>query len=109
MRWGFGWELGPFELIDAIGIPAVLEAAGQAPRPGAPNDGDGDAGRPSTGRDAPPLLREALSTGRTTFRTGPLPPAGPGLEILRSARDASTVVRSNAGASLAPQKLSSAW
>ena len=20
MRWGFGWDLGPFELIDAIGI-----------------------------------------------------------------------------------------
>jgi 3-hydroxyacyl-CoA dehydrogenase len=27
MRWGFGWELGPFELIDAIGIKDVLAAA----------------------------------------------------------------------------------
>ena len=27
MRWGFGWELGPFELVDAIGIREVLEAA----------------------------------------------------------------------------------
>ena len=25
MRWGFGWEMGPFELADAIGIPRVLE------------------------------------------------------------------------------------
>ena len=27
MRWGFGWELGPFEMIDAIGIQPVLDAA----------------------------------------------------------------------------------
>ncbi|HSD10106.1 MAG TPA: 3-hydroxyacyl-CoA dehydrogenase NAD-binding domain-containing protein, partial [Candidatus Binatia bacterium] len=26
MRWGFGWELGPFEVWDAIGIREVLEA-----------------------------------------------------------------------------------
>ncbi len=26
MRWGFGWELGPFELFDAIGSEAVLAA-----------------------------------------------------------------------------------
>src|SRR5262249_46221805 len=33
MRWGFGWELGPFELLDAIGGPE-----GSAPRqtPSAP-------------------------------------------------------------------------
>ena len=27
MRWGFGWELGPFETADAIGIERVLEVA----------------------------------------------------------------------------------
>ena len=26
MRWGFGWELGPFELIDAIGVQKVVDA-----------------------------------------------------------------------------------
>ena len=26
MRWGFGWELGPFELIDAIGVERLLDA-----------------------------------------------------------------------------------
>ncbi len=26
MQWGFGWELGPFETWDAIGIEPVLEA-----------------------------------------------------------------------------------
>src|SRR5690606_12099870 len=25
MRWGFGWELGPFEIADAIGIDRVLD------------------------------------------------------------------------------------
>ncbi len=27
MRWGFGWELGPFETADAIGIDRVIEVA----------------------------------------------------------------------------------
>ncbi|MBM3817676.1 MAG: 3-hydroxyacyl-CoA dehydrogenase/enoyl-CoA hydratase family protein [Acidimicrobiia bacterium] len=53
MRWGFGWELGPFELKDAI---------------------DGTARR--------------------------VPPAAPDLQILRSAKDRSRVVKKNAGASL---------
>ena len=26
LQWGFGWELGPFELIDAIGVAEVVEA-----------------------------------------------------------------------------------
>ena len=33
MRWGFGWELGPFETIDAIGIAEVLEAWRQSAAP----------------------------------------------------------------------------
>jgi 3-hydroxyacyl-CoA dehydrogenase len=27
MRWGFSWELGPFELLDAIGVPAFVARA----------------------------------------------------------------------------------
>jgi 3-hydroxyacyl-CoA dehydrogenase len=55
MRWGFGWELGPFEIMRALGMPAgAAEAA----------------------------------------------PSGPGLQILRSARDRSAIVKSNPGASL---------
>src|SRR5436190_4517550 len=57
MRWGFGWELGPFEILDAIG----------------------------TG----PCVRDGL-----------VPPAAPGLQLLRSARDRSAIVKSNPGASL---------
>ena len=87
MRWGFGWELGPFELIDAIGVERVLDAA----REHAPELLAGGV---------PPLLQAAVSAGRDTTREGSLPPAHPAFEILRSARDASRVVRKNAGASL---------
>jgi 3-hydroxyacyl-CoA dehydrogenase len=27
MRWGFGWELGPFEMLDAIGVPEFVARA----------------------------------------------------------------------------------
>ena len=74
MRWGFGWELGPFELWDAIGAREVLAELGQ--------------------HDAPRLLEN----GR--FRRNGVPPAGPDLQILKSARDRQRIVRRNAGASL---------
>jgi 3-hydroxyacyl-CoA dehydrogenase len=59
MRWGFGWELGPFELADAIGIEGM------------------------------PKVRDGL-----------VPPAAPDLQLLRSAKDRSKIVKTNAGASL---------
>ena len=82
MRWGFGWELGPFELIDAIGIEPVLAAARET---------------------APELLRGGvpeLLRGQQRVRDGDMPPAAPDLQILRAARERSRVVRKNAGASL---------
>jgi 3-hydroxyacyl-CoA dehydrogenase len=109
MRWGFAWELGPFETWDAIGLRAVLEACGVAEA------------------DAPELVRERLAAEgeRGTvplFRLGvsgtdPLfpgtgakkgdcptysqvPPAAPDLQILRTAKDQHRLVRRNAGASL---------
>src|SRR6185295_399024 len=30
MKWGFGWELGPFEILDTLGADAVTEAVGGA-------------------------------------------------------------------------------
>ena len=57
MRWGFGWELGPFELVDAIRGPQ-----GSAPRE--------------------------------------VPPAAPDLQLLKSSKDRSRIVKKNAGASL---------
>ena len=87
MRWGFGWELGPFELIDAIGIPAVLEAAREA-SPELLLDG------------APPILDEPIQHGRVMVRGTEVPPAGPDFQILRTAKERSAVVRQNPGASL---------
>jgi 3-hydroxyacyl-CoA dehydrogenase len=82
MRWGFGWELGPFELIDAIGVDAVFDAA----------------------RTADPALTANAEVQRQLFersaRTGDVPPAAPDLQILRTAKDSTRVLKKNAGASL---------
>ncbi|MBU23719.1 MAG: 3-hydroxyacyl-CoA dehydrogenase [Acidobacteria bacterium] len=83
MRWGYGWELGPFEILDAIGPARVTDACGET--------------------DPPPLVAEILSRSdptAATVRSGGLPAADPELLILSSARDRTQVVKSNAGASL---------
>jgi 3-hydroxyacyl-CoA dehydrogenase len=80
MRWGFGWELGPFEIWDAIGVREVLEATGVT--------------------DPPPAVATLMSCGENQFRHGSLPPAGPALQILKSAKERNAIVRRNAGASL---------
>jgi 3-hydroxyacyl-CoA dehydrogenase len=98
MRWGFGWEFGPFEVWDAIGVPQVVAAAASATSmPAAAGAGGGAT---PAAMAVPPLVQRLLDTGRTRFRDATLPPAGPGLEILRSARERGQVVRRNAGASL---------
>lgn len=79
MRWGFGWDLGPFEMWDAIGVRAVVDACGIT--------------------DPPPLLREALERG--AFRTmREVLPAAADMQILRTSKEQNRVVRKNAGASL---------
>jgi 3-hydroxyacyl-CoA dehydrogenase len=83
MRWGFGWDLGPFELIDAIGVREVVDAA-----------------RAQGGAAVAPMLADALAAGRNRLRDAALPPAGPGLEVLRTAKASHGVVASNPGASL---------
>ncbi len=88
MQWGFAWELGPFELMDAIGVREVWEAA-QA------------TGGHAVEGGVPPLMQEAIDAGGNSFRGGkPVPAAAPDLWILRGARDANRIVRKNAGASL---------
>jgi 3-hydroxyacyl-CoA dehydrogenase len=79
MRWGFGWDLGPFELIEAIGAERVIEAARQAD---------------------PDLLRDGVPPLMQHTRGGLVPPAAADLQILRSAKERSRVVKKNAGASL---------
>jgi 3-hydroxyacyl-CoA dehydrogenase len=87
MRWGFAWELGPFELIDAIGLREVLAAA-QSP------GGHAIAG------GVPSLLQQAMDAGRNALRDGPVPAAAADLLVLRAARERSRIVKANAGASL---------
>lgn len=78
MRWGFGWEMGPFEIWDAIGADVIVEACAVT--------------------EELPLLGRKQAAAR--FREGPLPPAEPDHQVLSQARHAGTIVRHNAGASL---------
>jgi 3-hydroxyacyl-CoA dehydrogenase len=79
MRWGFGWDLGPFEIIDAIGIREFLDAMGAEP---------------------PAILAEALAAGRNAVRTRPFHAEPAELLVLANARDRNAVVESNAAASV---------
>lgn len=88
MQWGFGWELGPFELWDAIGIKRVLEVAGAG------------SATPSKTDTVPPVVSERLALGKDTFREGRVPPAGAGLQLLRTAKEQTPVIRRNPGGSL---------
>jgi 3-hydroxyacyl-CoA dehydrogenase len=97
MRWGFAWELGPFELWDAVGVEAMarqLEKEGKA---------------------SPSLVSKLLSSGRKSFyesangRTSYFdlsasalkPVVEPeGILILKSLKDQSREIEKNSGASL---------
>ncbi len=88
LRWGFGWDLGPFELLDAIGVDAVIDACA-----------------PDGATDLSPAAREwaglaPRSDEPRRVRGAPLPPAAPDLQILTVARRRGGVVKGNAGASL---------
>ncbi|OLD81621.1 MAG: 3-hydroxyacyl-CoA dehydrogenase [Acidobacteria bacterium 13_1_20CM_58_21] len=97
LRWGFGWELGPFEIMDAVGVKAF---AGQVQR---------------EGRTLSAVIEKVLASGRkgfyesekgttTVFDIGsggtkkveePV-----GVIILKSLKDAGREVERNSGASL---------
>ncbi len=49
MRWGFGWELGPFEIMDAIGVKAFATQVQKE------------------GRTLPPVIERVLASGRKGF------------------------------------------
>ncbi len=80
MRWGFGWEIGPFETWDAIGVKEVLEACQVT--------------------SVPPLVQQVLDRGANRFRDGDLPAQAPELVLLKSAKEAKKIVKKNSGASL---------
>jgi 3-hydroxyacyl-CoA dehydrogenase len=49
MRWGFGWELGPFEIWDALGVEPMARAL------------------ETQGKALPPLITSLLSSGQKSF------------------------------------------
>jgi len=97
MRWGFGWELGPFEVIDAIGVQNFTAQLKRENRP------------------VPALIEKVLATGRKSFyesekgntivfdvatSASKKVEEPRGILILRSLKDAGREVERNSGASL---------
>jgi 3-hydroxyacyl-CoA dehydrogenase len=97
MRWGFAWELGPFEIVDAIGLKPFAEQIQKE------------------GRSLPPIFEKALALARNSFyesqkdessvfdlATGSVEkvqePAG--ILILKNLKEAGREVERNTGASL---------
>src|SRR5271166_636514 len=97
MRWGFAWELGPFEIVDALGLPSFVEQIQKE------------------GRALPPVFEKALASGRKSFYESEKgvtsvfdlatasvkkveEPAG--ILILKSLKDAGREVERSSGASL---------
>jgi 3-hydroxyacyl-CoA dehydrogenase len=96
-RWGFAWELGPFEVWDAIGVERMAKALER------------------DGQELPPLVRKVLDSPAKSFYQSekgttryfdlaaqslqPVPEP-PGIIILKSLKDRSGVVQKNSGASL---------
>lgn len=97
MRWGFGWELGPFEMWDAAGVERVALAL------------------QSEGKQMPPLVSKVLVSPQKSFYQTEkgisryfdfgaaalmtmTEPAG--FIVLKSLKDRGKVVQQNSGASL---------
>jgi 3-hydroxyacyl-CoA dehydrogenase len=85
MKWGFGWELGPIEILEALGLESVTAAAGGRSETAASSARSGRAVVRMERFSAPNVAAIALQ---------------PAIEILKAAKDRERVVRRNAGASL---------
>ena len=97
MRWGFGWELGPFEVWDAIGVEKSV------------------ARMREEGAAVPVNVEQMLASGAKSFykkedgqqfyfdfvaaKYVPLADS-PGVVVLKSVKDQNGVIKKNAGASL---------
>jgi 3-hydroxyacyl-CoA dehydrogenase len=97
MRWGFAWELGPFEIWDAIGVEAMAQRLEKE------------------GKALPGLVTKLLASGKKAFyeasagttsyfdlASGAHRPVAepPGVIILKAEKDRTKVAARNAGASL---------
>jgi 3-hydroxyacyl-CoA dehydrogenase len=97
MRWGFAWELGPFEVWDAIGVAPMakqLEKEGQT---------------------LPPVVTQLLASGKKSFyesaqgetsffdlaaKSFRLLPQPAGITVLKSLKERGREIEKNSGASL---------
>jgi len=101
MRWGFGWELGPFEIWDALGVETMataLEREGNALPPLVTKLLDSGAGafyESSRGADAGATRYFDLASG-----THKVTAEAAGIIVLKSLHERNRVVESNSGASL---------
>lgn len=97
MRWGFAWELGPFQTWDAAGVPAMAKAFERE------------------GKQLPPIVTKVLASPAKSFYTsekgttkyfdlgsGSMRPVEEpaGTIILKSIKERTPVVQENSGASL---------
>ena len=97
MRWGFGWELGPFEVMDAIGVKQFAEQVRKE------------------GRAVPAPIESLLASGRNAFyesakgattvfdlasASAKVVELPAGVLLLKSLKDAGREVERNSGASL---------
>ena len=95
MRWGFGWEFGPFQIMDTLGVEAFAAQINKE------------------GRSLPPVVEKLLASGRNSFYRNEKgvtsvfelggarkieEPAG--VIFLKSLKDAGKEVERNSGASL---------
>jgi 3-hydroxyacyl-CoA dehydrogenase len=85
LKWGFGWELGPFETIDAIGAKRVAGAWT-------------DAAQSEVA--LPPLFESSLKSGRDRVRASQLTPPSAELMLLQTRKSRSAPVKTNPGASV---------
>ena len=97
MRWGFGWELGPFEIWDAIGVESMARQLEKE------------------GKKLPPLVTELMGSGKKSFYQSEhgqtlyfdlaskayKPLRQPeGIIILKEVKERSKEIEKNSGASL---------
>lgn len=116
MRWGFGWELGPFETVRAIGVDnllAAVEATDEAratlmsalspPDPTTRQPADHEPAHrraPESAAGTTARLRSSVSHAALGDERGQASPRTHELQLLKSAKDRNQVVQRNAGASL---------
>jgi 3-hydroxyacyl-CoA dehydrogenase len=100
MRMGFNWEMGPFELWDAIGVPASVERMKQEGKPVAANvEKLLAAGFTSWYTDAPHHVsgRAYFDFASTSMKEEKV---APGVWSITVAKKSNHVVKANSGASL---------